>query len=257
LSDDWDFYFARVDGAVSSIFVDLGVRADAPLEKRPWLLWVFVTLKSPNAEGLSTNEEAPTLQSMGEALDANIAATCGAQLVGRITGGGRREFYFYGEEPGPLDAAVRTAMHSFAGYEHECGSTLEPEWEQYLGLLYPSVSNLQRMFNRRVLQSLEERGDVHETPRHIDHWLEFPSEQARTACRDTLVAIDFKVEDEYLDEEEGDDTPYTLVASRIDSVDSHTINGITLELARVAAEYGGSYEGWESAVAGPAEPVTH
>ena len=25
MSDDWDFYFARVNGAVSSIFVDLGV----------------------------------------------------------------------------------------------------------------------------------------------------------------------------------------------------------------------------------------
>ena len=42
MSDDWDFYFARVNDAVSSIFVDLGIRADVPLEKRPWLLWVFV-----------------------------------------------------------------------------------------------------------------------------------------------------------------------------------------------------------------------
>ena len=33
MSNDWDFYFARVNDAVSSIFVDLGVRADAPLEK--------------------------------------------------------------------------------------------------------------------------------------------------------------------------------------------------------------------------------
>lgn len=257
MSDDWDFYFARVAGAVSSIFVDLGIRPDAPVEKRPWLLWVFVTLKAPNAEGLSTNEEAPTLQAMGEALDANISATCGAQMVGRITGAGRREFYFYAEEPGPLDEAVRTAMNSFGGYEYECNSTLQPDWDQYLRLLYPSESNLQRMFNRRVLQELAERGDSHETPRKVDHWLEFPDEATRGACRDTLVAIDFQVEDEYFDEDEGDDLPHTLVASRVDSVDSHTINGITLELARVAGENGGRYAGWECQVAGPEEPVTH
>lgn len=257
MSDDWDFYFARVDGAVSSIFVDLGIRADAPIEKRPWLLWVFVTLKSPNAEGLSTNEEAPTLQSMGEALDANIAATSGAQLVGRITGAGRREFYFYAEEPGPLDEAVRTAMKSFEGYEHECGSTLQPDWDQYLQLLYPSESNLQRMFNRRVLQELAERGDLHETPRKVDHWLAFPDDESRAACRETLVAIDFTVEDEYLDDDEAGDMRVTLVASRVDSVDSHTINGVTLELARVASEYGGRYAGWECQVAAGEEPVTH
>ena len=249
MSDDWDFYFARVDGAVSSIFVDLGIRPDVPVEKRPWLLWVFVTLKQPNAEGLSTNEEAPTLQAMGEALDANITVTCGAQMVGRITGAGRREFYFYAEEPGPLDEAVRTAMKSFEGYEHECGSTLQPDWDQYVELLYPSTTNLQRMFNRRVLQELAERGDVHERPRQVDHWLEFPGEEARAACRDTLVAIDFKVEAEYLGEDADADMPHALVVSRVDSVDSHTINGITLELVRVAAEHGGRYAGWECPVA--------
>ena len=103
MSDDWDFYFARVNGAVSSIFVDLGVRPDVPLEKRPWLLWVFVDLQLPNAEGLSTHDEASTWHAIGEGLSGMIAPVCGAQLVGRITCDGRREFYFYGEEPGPLD----------------------------------------------------------------------------------------------------------------------------------------------------------
>jgi hypothetical protein len=257
LSDDWDFYFARVNGAVSSIFVDLGLRSDVPLEKRPWLLWVFVDLQSPGAEGLSTQDEAPALHAIGEALDALIAPSCGAQLVGRITGAGRREFYFYAEEPGPLDEAVRNAMKNFASYQHEYGSTLEPDWDQYLNLLYPSASNLQRMFNRRVLESLEEHGDVHETPRQVDHWLEFPDEATRAACRDRLVAIEFKVEGEFLGEEPGDEMPHTLVVSRVDSVDSHTINGITLELARVAEQHGGRYDGWESPVTKPEERTTH
>lgn len=148
MSDEWDFYFARVNDAVSSIFVDLGIRSDVPLEKRPWLLWVWVEMRAPRPDGLSSNEEAPKLHEIGEALVAAIAPACDGQLVGRITGSNRREFYFYASEPGGLDAAVANAMKGFAEYAFEAGSTFQPEWEQYLELLYPSESNLQRMFNR-------------------------------------------------------------------------------------------------------------
>ena len=256
MSDDWDFYFGRVNGAVASIFVDLGVRPDVPMEKRPWLLWVFLTLKSPNAEGLSSNDEAPALQAIGETLDANIAPLCGAQLVGRLTGSGRREFYFYAEEPGPLDEAVRTAMRTFPGYEHECGSSLQPDWDHYVDLLYPSDSNRQRMYNRRVLRTLSEGGDAHETPRPVSHWLTFATEDARSSCRDTLAAIEFTIEGEFMSEDPDDALTHTLVVSRVDSVDSHTINGITLELMRLAQENGGRYDGWESPVtAGEPAPI--
>ena len=68
LSDEWDFYFARVNDAVSSIFVDLGIRPDVPIEKRPWLLWVCVQLLAPKPDGLATNEEARKLHEIGEAL---------------------------------------------------------------------------------------------------------------------------------------------------------------------------------------------
>ena len=41
MSDQWDFYFARVNDAESSLFVDLGIRKDVPVASRPWLLWVW------------------------------------------------------------------------------------------------------------------------------------------------------------------------------------------------------------------------
>jgi hypothetical protein len=247
LSDEWDFYFAKVNDAVSSIFVDLGLKPDAPSEKRPWLLWVWVEMQAPRPDGLSSGDEAPRLHEIEEALNAMIPPVCGAQLVGRITGANRREFYFYGEEPGELEAAAARAMQPFDTYRYDTGSTLQPDWEQYLELLYPSATNLQRMMNRRVLESLEKQGDVHEVPRKVDHWLEFPSPQARAAARDTLEAIDFAVEGVYEAEPEAA-LPFSLVVSRVDSVEMHSINGITLELARLAEQHGGSYDGWESPV---------
>ena len=253
MSDEWDFYFARVNDAVSSIFVDLGIRAEVPMEKWPWLLWVRVQLQAPKPDGLSTNEEARKLNEIGEALDSMVSVTCGAQLVGRVTGNGRREFYFYAAEPGELTASVAGAMKAFAEYKYETGSSFQPEWEQYL-MLYPSETNLERMQNRRMLEQLAKEGDSHEIPRKVEHWLYFGDEASRAACRDTLVAIDFAIEDEGMAEEEGEDMPYALVVSRIDSVDSHTINGITLELLRLAGEHCARYDGWECPVA-RAEPA--
>jgi len=49
-------------------------------------------------------------------------------------------------------------------------------------------------------------------------------------------------------EEETEEMRYQLVVSRVDSVDSHTINGITIELARLAREHDGAYAGWDCAV---------
>jgi len=247
LSDEWDYYFARINDAPASIFIDLGTRADVPLEKRPWLLWVWILLKAPKPDGLATNEEAASLNAIGEALEAAISATCGAQLVARVTGAGRREFYFYATEPGELQSASASAMKAFEDYKSEFGSTFQPDWDQYL-MLFPSDNNLERMHNRRVLQELAQQGDVHEAPRKVEHWLHFTDESSRTACRDTLTAIEFAVEDESVSEEESEDLRYQLVVSRIDSVDSHTINAITIELARLAREHEGAYEGWDCAV---------
>lgn len=244
MSDEWDFFFASVNDVVISIFVDLGIRPEVPMEARPWLLWVIVEMKAPRDDGLSSSEEAPKLLEIGDALDAAVSASCGAQLVGRVTGGRRREFYFYGAEPGPLEEAVGQAMQAFEGYEFQCGSNFQPEWDHYLGLLYPSDTNLQRMQNRRLLEELAREGDVHEVPRKVDHWLYFADEEGRSACRDTLAAIGFVIEEEALAEGDDDQLPLSLLVSRVDSVDKHSINGITLELLRLAGEHRGDYDGW-------------
>lgn len=244
MSDDWDFYFARIDDAPAAIFLDLGIRAEVPLEKRPWLLWVYTKLQAPKPDGLATNEEAAKLNALGESLDAVISATCGAQLVARVTGSGRREFYFYATEPGELQSATASAMKAFPDYKYDLGSTYQPDWDQYL-MLFPSAANLERMQNRRMLESLAEQGDVHELPRKIEHWLYFVDEAARAACKEALVTRGFAVEDESLSDEEGDEQPVQLVVSRVDKVDSHTINGITIELARLAREHDGVYDGWD------------
>jgi len=82
----------------------------------------------------------------------------------------------------------------------------------------------------------------------VEHWFSFADEAGRIACRETLTAIEFAVEGESQAEEADERLPYSLIVSREDSIEGRTINGITIELARLARDYGGRYEGWECAV---------
>jgi hypothetical protein len=64
MSDDWDFYFCRVNDALSSIFVDPGICADAPDTRRPHLLWLWVPMQAARDDGLSSDLESPTLHAI-------------------------------------------------------------------------------------------------------------------------------------------------------------------------------------------------
>src|SRR5262249_29302165 len=95
MSESWDFYFARVNGTLASLFVDLGLRPSVPGPDRPCLLWVFVEMRAPRPDGLSTSEEAPVLNQIEDALSAQLASALRGAQVGRVTTDGRRELYFY------------------------------------------------------------------------------------------------------------------------------------------------------------------
>jgi Family of unknown function (DUF695) len=123
---DWDFYFVDVNGVLSSIMVDLAANRRAPVAGHPWLLWTWVYMKSPRDDGLSSDREAPTLNRIEDAL-AGLLAGSGAKLVGRITGGDRREFYFYSPASEDMDAAVEKVRETFRDYRFESGTQHDPE----------------------------------------------------------------------------------------------------------------------------------
>src|SRR5262245_35159471 len=103
MSDSWDFYFANVNDVIASLFVDLGIRDSVPDSDRPWLLWTWVYFRQPRDDGLSSSEEAPVLNEIEDALTKKVQETTEAELVGRITTAGRREFYFYGPQAGRFE----------------------------------------------------------------------------------------------------------------------------------------------------------
>jgi regulator of RNase E activity RraB len=246
MSNHWEFYFCRVNDVLSSIFVDLGARAAAPDPSCGHLLWVWIPLQSPRNDGLSSAEEAPALNAFEDELVAALGPT-GAMLVGRITGAGRREFYFYAPRPDDFAEAVHAVGARFPDYALEMGDQADPQWSQYFDVLYPGPRDFQRMQNRRVIEALEAEGDTLDAVRPVTHWIYFadPAERAVAATR--LASAGFQAEDVSSDADGAAEEP-GLRIERVGRVDADSIDATVLQILDLLDGLEAEYDGWECPV---------
>ena len=241
--DEWDFYFSNVNDVLSSLMVNLSAIARAPDRAKPWLLWVWVHMREPREDGLSSDSEAPTFYKIEDRLAAPLGAACGAELLGRITGGRRREFYYYATTADGFQDAVETAMADFPAYRIDCGKQSDPEWRQYRDVLYPLPKQLRAIQNRRVLDALAQRGDDHDIPRIVDHAIYFRSAAQRTAFASAVEGQGFRIQRESK-EAQSSERPFFLNLVRSDQVNSDHINSVVDELVEMAEKLDAEYDGW-------------
>jgi regulator of RNase E activity RraB len=142
--------------------------------------------------------------------------------------------------------------NEFRAYEFDHGSQEDPEWKQYLEVLYPSEDDRERMSNRSVLEVLERKGDTLRTPRDIAHWIYFRSNEDREAFKDAVRALEYRIQSEA--EKTDEDYPLGLCIVRFQSVKHAEIDDAVIELCRLARTHHGSYDGWETEVIFQAAP---
>jgi Family of unknown function (DUF695) len=143
MTEHWASYFCNVNDKLASVFLDIHLRNCAPDPDRPWLLWVWVDFKQPRHDGLSSREEFATLCAIEDKLKLALMHDGQTLLGGRITTDGRREFYYHAPNAGTFEAALKSAMSSFPDYEFDFGTQHDPQWNQYLNVLFPSEDDLQ------------------------------------------------------------------------------------------------------------------
>lgn len=237
MSDDWDFYPLLVDSEPASIYVDLGLAGEAPIESQPHMGYVRIFMRRARPDGLSSNEEFDDLIGVEDSL-AEILSRCeNTTYVGRNTSSGNRDFYFYTADAAAFEESARAVMVGYSHYQFEAGSRPDPDWDAYFGFLYPSPDDLQRVLNRRVTDQLAAHGDNHSAPRLIDHFAYLPNATAAAELRDFLAGQDFSVEQPEID---GD--LVVLKLTRRDRPDR--IDDVVVPIARSIREVGGKYDGW-------------
>lgn len=237
MSDDWDFYSLLVDSEPASIFVDLGLMGDAPIKSQPYLSYVRILMRQPRPDGLSSNEEFDDLISVEDSLSELFRCRDDTTYVGRNTSSGNRDFYFYTADVAAFAEVARAAMVSHPHYQFEIGDRSDQDWDVYLGFLYPSPIDLQRILNRRVTNLLASDGDNLSERRLIDHVAMLPNAAAAANLRDYLVEQNFSVGVPGID-----GASVVLSFERSDRPDD--IDSVVIPIARRVQELGGQYDGW-------------
>lgn len=246
MAEGWDSYFCNVNGILASIALDLDLRGIAPDKKKPNLLWVWVYMKSPREDGLSSRSEFQTLCAIEDELTKVMTDRCSAVVCGRITTNGRREFYYYAPGSEPLAVALQGIMDQFPGYEFEHGWKFDPKWTQYVEVLYPSEEDRQRMENRKVLDALERKGDTLQTPRDVWHWIYLRTNMDREQFRGAVIPLEYRIQSEF--DRDDSEFPKGICIVRFQLVKPGEINDAVIELFHLAKGHNGDYDGWETQV---------
>ena len=244
--DHWEIYVTYVDDHPAVILVDLGIADFVPLPNKPALVWLWVHIQSPDEEGFPTEEEDMILNDIEDAVTEAMETTA-ARYVGRITTDGRREFYFYMDNPAEFRTTVTSAMSSTPQYEFEIDEAEDPEWDHYFNVLYPSPEDFQQIHNQHVISKLYEAGDSLTEPRQVDHFANFQTEEDREQFVSAAAELGYEATSRPAPNEESE-FPYNVGLVRVDAVDAETIDRITFELFDLARKFEGEYEGWGSKV---------
>ena len=252
MSDDastehWEFYLTQVNSKPASISVDLALMANAPDPAKPSLLSIWLHLKHPHPEhDMSTNEEFDDLVKAEDSLVPALRDAFATRFAGRITGDGRREFYFYAGRNGDPKPAVTQALASagLSGYSVDAWMQADPEWKQYRELLYPGPGMLRWIGDRRVVDSLAQNGDRPEVPRPIEHYAYFDGSAVREAFLQAAIALGFTLVRRI--EPTAEHPRPGVIVAKTQPADLDTVHASTSALEKAATALGGEYDGWET-----------
>ncbi|MEZ6194795.1 MAG: DUF695 domain-containing protein [Planctomycetota bacterium] len=247
MSGWWDLYFCHIDDKPAEISLDLEVAESAPLPDLPHRIGLRVPMRSPRPDGLPSNGEGPTLRAIEDALHAAAGSgEVAMRLVGRLTWDGNRDFCFYAADGDRGATLLQRTLARFPLYRVGVRAVPDPQWSTYFEFFFPRDTILQRLKNRRCLESFHLHQDREEVVREVRHRIVVPSVEAR----DELVKIaTFYL---YREHERGETNeaalPFFVVFAKAIDLAPRSVDLATYEMMRFAERHGGRYDGWESEV---------
>lgn len=248
MSDRWDHYLGKADGVPSSIFVDLGISYEAPVPSRSLSLRITVGLTIERPDGLSHEDEAEPLFALEDDLRRVLAETADAVYVGRVTGGGQRQFFYYAHGKAGLPKALPLLEARHPNYPLRVDAMEDPGWRVYFEFLYPDRLGRQFILDTHTRRALEEQGDPLITTREVDHYAVFADEEAARGFGHRAVG-DLALLLRGVTRTEKGGWSVDLVGRH--PVDGPTLEPITGRLVRLAEEFCGDYGGWGCMVQKP------
>lgn len=239
------FEILNTDKKPLLIALDSSYIEDAPLQEYPWLLWLFIKLKTPESDGLwSEIEHASLLEIIGSLEEAYKAIDI--QQVGYKVQEGWLELYYYAAQAKRFEG-IASGVLKPDSYIYEAGSRRDPKWDNYRFELYPNHKTLLYIQSMETINALRDEEDDLSLERGCEHYLFFQTEAQRERSMLKIEALGFTCkEDTYNAKEE---YAYGIVMLKSHCVDEESIHQLVDELNEIATKNHGVYEGWSTTIA--------
>jgi len=235
-----EYYINSADESLSKTEVEMDYISVAPDKSAPWMLWAFVKL-SECEDGLFVAEnEVEKLEAFVSELTTKLSQEIEAGLVGKKYEDGWLELYYYAPTAKRFQNIVSAVTQS--QFMVDSGSSKDAKWEHYLYNLYPNELMLQQIQSRYIIEELQEAGDDLSQEREVEHYLAFFTESNANRAIAILEGHGFTHKGISYDPQ--DDHGYTLVMSKVHTIDATILEDIAFELITTAQEEHGHYSGW-------------
>ena len=231
------FYPADVDGSPAAFVVDL---EQEPRISHATRISVSVPMLEPESDGLRSEGEMQDLDDLQTKLTDRLARVSGAECVGFYDLRGVATFVFYAKKPiSAAEAAV--AIADSHPYESDVQVDEDPEWRFYIDALFPDAYALQGIWNRLIVDELEEHGDELHEPRDVDHVATFPSSASAQKAVKQLTAAHFKVDGIGKADEDG---RFEVAFHRSETLEEGKPDHFSAEILDIVLPLDGEYDGW-------------
>jgi regulator of RNase E activity RraB len=243
-----DYYVYRnEEGAAVRTETDLSLIDTVPDNRRPWLVWVFVKIKSPDANGWCIGQECEQLLKLRSSMQKMLGAEIDAVFAGERMQDGWVELFFYAPAAKKFQSSAASVMKDYEGYAFDTGSSRDAKWEHYQLELYPDAVMLQQIESRFIISELEEAGDDITAEREVEHYLFFQTEANAERFAQKMAEKGFALKEKVV--QENAEHAHGVVLVKTHAVTEEVLMAQTSELFDEAYREHGTYEGWSTVLA--------
>jgi len=244
MNEDWGVFSRESGERPALVSLDFELLPAAPLVHYPILATVRIALHNPGPDGLPSPAESDEIGPLENAIQDALKLE-GAKLVALVWVDGFRKLYFYAPPGCQVKRWVEAACEG-SGYQVSASVRPDPQWLYFVDELSPSAWELQVLSNNQVIATMLENGDDVESPRDVDHYLYFPTDEHRSQAIAAAKTQGFEVSE--LLEDEPPPNPFGVQLTRRDSISPASITEPVELLFRLAEQHNGDYDGWGSPV---------
>ncbi|MEM6717790.1 MAG: DUF695 domain-containing protein [Bacteroidota bacterium] len=243
----WNTYQAKQELGVSSANLRMDLIESAPINGYDFLFYIKIKYRVTKESDFPVGNKLKKLYRIKDAIYDKMNSVADSYYVGSFMYDGSRFEYYYVKDATNLEDHIdRLFRNKFRGEKYDVYVKSDPAWDLYINFLYPNEEILNFMSNRDTVIQLKNAGDDVLTVRKVDHFAGFTSVNEMNLFEEAIQKLGYKVD--YKKPLKTKKYSYEIKFSRDNSVTLESAMKFTNELIKLAKEFNGFYDGWETFV---------